>query len=282
MVIRYRGCRVAGGDPPVAVSLVTACIGRTEINRQFIEVTVGSASADLAEVVFVSNGSTSEEEAELEGLLGATGRPYKALRYPEPLGTSGAFNEGVRAASGDVMAVFQNDLLVSHPGWDQEIALFFGSTPHAGVLGFAGARRFGSADLYQTPYDYRQLGRSDVFSSLEDWHFHGHRCDVATRVAVLDGLAMCFTRADWERWGGFDERYQHHCYDIDFSLTAHLNGKANFVYPIRCRHLNGQTVNFAPAYAAQVAHRGGDLGIHQESHQMLYEKFRGRIPVEVA
>ncbi len=270
----------------MTLSIVTACIGRLDINDLFLT-QMHRMCGRPHELVMVSNGSTDEENEILASWLKAMqdemGWTTKLLTHPHPLGTSAAFNRGVEAANGDVVACLQNDLLILQHRWDEEVEAYFKDVIPAsgiGIVGFAGGKGIGSPALYQQPYELHQLARNNVYTSLEDWPVHGAHATAPVRVAVLDGIAMIFRKDQWERWGGYDERYFHHMYDIDLSVTAHYAGNRNYVVPILCKHLNGQSVSGA-VYHEATKERGGDPGIHAESHRLFYEKWRGRLPLSV-
>lgn len=268
----------------MTLSIVTGCIGRTAITDQWL-MHLNRYSAQRHEIIIVSNGSTDAENAELIAMADGLEELDWTVRVidagPEPLGTSRAFNTGVKAAHNEIVVCLQNDLLITQPGWDVLVEMFFKEMPRVGVCGMAGGKRIGAPNLYQVPYELHQLARGDVWSSLEDWEVHGKHANIPVDVVVLDGIAMMFRKTVWEATGGLDERYFHHMYDIDFSITVHMSMLKNYVLPIRCKHLNGQTVNVSQVYADAVADRGGDAGVHTESHRLFYDKWRGILPLSI-
>lgn len=257
------------------LALLTAVCGRNEITRKhFLETTLANC-AEPPEVIVVSNGSTSEEVLELAGMLERAKREFKVARaqlhiLDEPCGSAAAFNAGAALVRAEKVACLHNDLGVFVPGWDQQVIGFLDQNHGAGLVGFAGAKAM---------YAH---GRADVVSSLDDWKIHGGYCGRPEPVAVLDGLAMIARISDYRTWGGMEERYVHHFYDIDLSLRSHFSGKRNYVLPILCHHFSGQTSVASPAYVKWAERLGGDTQIHARATQLFREFWAYRLPVTVA
>lgn len=267
------------------LSVVAGVCGRNEITRRWLDSTIVNCEKPH-ELVIVSNGSTQEENKELSLWLSELkdiGWNTLLVESKEPLGSTVTLNVGVKNATGDIVAMIHNDLLIKDRGWDKTVVDFYDTTPDVGLVGLAGAKQLGAPDIYKVPYVLNQLGRAYVYTSLEDWHVHGDQTVEPTNILVLDGLTMCCRREDFLRLGGFDEKYVHHMYDNDLSLTFAYDGLDNYVLPITCQHLNGQTANF-PAYNEWVKKNhteDADGGIHRISHELFYEKWRGKLPVKV-
>lgn len=264
------------------LSIVTAVCGAPEITKQWLDETIGNCRS-YPELAILNNGSSeAETQAVLDHLRTIHGRAqWSVTSCPEPLGSTRAFNLAAGGATGDIVAMLHNDLMVREQGWDARLVEFFASHPDAGVVGFHGAQGLGAMDIYRTPYRLEQLARWNCWSNLEDWEMHGKHAERPLPVAVVDGMAVCARRADLEAWGGLDESLgPHHMYDNDICLTALAAGRVNYVLPVRARHLSGQTANF-PRYNEAVAHLGGDTGVHRTAHERFYAKWRGRLPVYV-
>lgn len=269
----------------MTLSIVTGVCGSIEVTEQWFRETLAGC-AQPRELVIVAQAETEDEKVRLAAALRQVGERGWACRYvscPEPVGSSHAFNLGVQEATGDIVAMIHNDLMIHQPGWDASILAWFGHHPEAGVAGVHGATGFGAHDIYRTPYRLEQLARWGTCCNLEDAHYHGARLDKPQAVAVLDGMALIARRADLEAWGGLDEGLgPHHMYDADLCLRAMLDhGRVNYMLPISARHLNGQTANF-PRYQEWAVQFGYDIGIHRTAHERFYEKWRGRLPVQVA
>lgn len=258
------------------LSIATAVCGAVEVTQQFLNETMGNCS-EPRQLCVAFNGCTDEEVHQI--LLADRDRDggIAVTVNPEPQGLQ-ALNDAVSLAKGDVVAILHNDLLIRQPGWDVTLLEFFDAHPDAGVVGFAGARKLGRDDIYRTPYQLAQLAREDVWTSLEDWQAHGRQATEPVEVAVLDGLAICLRMDLWRRLGGFDRDFgPWHLYDIHLSLRALEEGFANYVLPIRSRHLGGQTAN-ASRYQRRF---GPDSEVHRIAHERFYARYKGRLPVRV-
>ncbi|HEY6965871.1 MAG TPA: glycosyltransferase [Burkholderiales bacterium] len=91
---------------------------------------------DLAEVevIVVANGCSDGTEAYVQSL----GPPFRLLSFAEPLGFAKAYNEGMKAAHGEVIVLLNNDtkLLPQKKGeWLRMLRAPFDANPGMGVTG---------------------------------------------------------------------------------------------------------------------------------------------------
>ena len=269
------------------LSIVTGVCGRNEITRRWLDTTIANCSQPH-ELIIVSNGSTDEEDLQLDKWLdelSSEGWKTFKIESADPLGPTAALNIGVQHATGDVVAMLHNDVLIKNKEWDSQVINFYDKTLAVGVVGLAGARIMGHPRIYKDPYQIWHLQRFDVYMSLENWKDHERVQHILApiRVAVLDGLALFIKKSVFDQIGGFDENYIHHMYDNDLCLRALEVGYKNYVVPIPCEHLNGQTANY-PRYNEWVKSThtpDSDAGIHKASHEYFYDKWAGKLPVEV-
>lgn len=271
------------------LSIVTAVCGAIDITEQFMHHTVGRCAV-RPELIVVSNGNTPKEEAKLQELLDeftarwAHGGEFRLISLPEPVGSTKAFNAGVALATGDVVALLHNDLLVREGDWDQKVLGFFEANPQTGVCGFHGAQALGSDKLYTAAYDMRQLARTDNYSNLEDAEDHGYRRGTPMEVVTLDGMSLITRLQVFREIGGLEEKYPHHMYDHDLCLTARSQGYTNYMLPISAKHVSGQTAN-ATRYNDHLKEigLGADADVHRQAHVDFYEKWKGtgQLPARV-
>jgi GT2 family glycosyltransferase len=261
-----------------SLSICTAVCGAVDITERWISETLGNCY-EPRQVCVAYNGCT---QIEIDVLTRAV--VGKSIRSPfcvsrDPQGSAVALNDAVALATGDVVAILHNDLMLG-PDWDRSVVEFFITHPKAGVVGFAGAKKLGRDDIYRSPYQLTQLAREDVWTSLTDWQPHGKQATKPVRVAVLDGLAICLRAELWRRLSGFDTAIgRHHQYDQDLSLRALEAGFTNYVIPVSSAvHVSGQTANGA-RYQAQF---GPDSEVHRVAHENMYRKWQGKLPVWVS
>lgn len=260
------------------LSVVTAVCGAIDITHQWVDETIGQCSA-AHELVIVSNGNTAAENdwlSEMGDRVRRKGWRFHLLRYEDPIGSTRAFNAGLSVATGEIVAMLHNDLMVRELGWDRRVIEFFEHRPDAGVVGFHGSRELGHPFIYRVPYELVQLARGDNWSNLEDAESHGQRTSEPMEVVTLDGMALIARRDRLEKFGGMDERYVHHLYDHALCLTARQYGYRNYLLPVHARHISGQTAN-APRYNEALKARGiaGDQQIHRDGHRVFYDFWQG-------
>ena len=86
------------------------------------------------EVIVVSNGS---RDGTTEVAARKLGDDYRLtlIHWPENLGISGGFNEGIAAAKGQYVALLQDDLELGQLNWHREMAYYLDRYPDIGILG---------------------------------------------------------------------------------------------------------------------------------------------------
>lgn len=265
------------------LTIVSAFCGAIPITKQWLHETVGRCFSP-PELVLVSNGNTAEEIEEIHQELHIINERWdepmavSILDYPDPLGSTYAFNRGGEAAQGDVLALLHNDLMVKEQNWDRRVLALFdtdnrGYIRNVGVVGFHGSLSLGHRDLYKVPYVLVHLARGDNFSNLEDAEMHGRRTREIMEVVTLDGMSLIVRKEDFFAWDGLDETYIHHMYDHDLCLKARQRGRHNYLLPVIAKHVSGQTANY-PRYNKAFEHLGEDRGVHTSAHSAFYEKWR--------
>jgi GT2 family glycosyltransferase len=257
------------------ISIVTAICGALDVTQRWFDETIRNCMTD-PEIILVSNGNTPEEVMRLDQMRGS--RQGDLLDFPDPMGSTKAFNAGLRESKGDVVVMIHNDLLMKESGWDARLLSAFENDPGTtiGVVGIHGAAQLGRPELYREPYQLIQLARALTFSNLVDAESHGARLTIPREAVTLDGMFLAARRADLMAWGGFDERYRHHQYDHHLCLIARQAGRRNLFVPLVGHHLSGQTANFS-RYNDDLKAKGidGDSEVHRKSHELFYEYWRG-------
>jgi GT2 family glycosyltransferase len=177
-----------------------------------------------------------------------------------------------RAYTGDVLAFMHDDLILHDPKWSERVLREF-DDPTVGLVGFGGALGHGSDDLYKTPYDYRQLGRSRYRSNTTDAELHGERFAGECDVAVLDGFALIVRREILERWGGWPlgTPVGYSLYDYSLCCEAHRQGYRIRLVGVNCWHMGGQT-------AVKLKMANGQGAAHEEAHRWVYDNYRDVLP----
>lgn len=264
---------------------------------------------DPTQVYVVYNGIPHQREV-VEG-WNASDDPRVWGYYSEVfLGMVPAFAIGVQKAlddEADLIACFHDDLEILDPTWVDQVQRIFKVCPHAGLVGFGGALGLAHPHIYQLPYDPMQLARRGFLSNMRDAEAHGQRTTSPQRIAVLDGFSQIGTAAFWRGWrhdstGRLYEGLRptssmapgwnlftlmqswglvHHAYDAALGAFAKQLGYQVWLAPVACHHYGGRTAVGNAQYQAwaqsQVAN--GDQGFWREAHRIVYDRFRGILPV---
>ena len=185
-----------------------------------------------------------------------------------------------RDSKADLLCYLHADLTIHSRAWDLAVLYEF-EDPSVAVVGFVGAMELGQRDIYKIPYDYRQLARADVWSNLTDWQSHGSQLLAQRDCAVLDSCAVIVRRSFLDRIGGWEASglpNNSHCTDLWISLMAARYGLRTRVIPVSCTHTGGGK---GEAGSSWLEARGGDQAMHRTAHEIIYEGFRGELPLRV-
>jgi hypothetical protein len=185
-----------------------------------------------------------------------------------------AYQRGFEAANRyGVLAYLHDDLLIRDSDWYKRVLVEF-DNPQVGLIGFGGALRHGTDDLYREPYDLHQLGRDKFMSNMVDAEVHGKRFTESCDVAVLDGFSLIVRSSLLHDAGGWPTNTLGYVgYDYWLCCMAHRIGYRIRVVGIACHHLGGQTF-------VKLGMGTGDKHWQQyiDAHFWLYNEFRDVLP----
>lgn len=215
-------------------SIIMPVYNKGELTKQCLtklaEVTEGCSY----EVIVVDNASTDETK----DFLATLGGDIRIISNPENYGFARACNQGAAVAKGRYLIFLNNDTIPNR-GWLQPLVeeveqhtdvAIVGSkllypdqtVQHAGVVI---SRWFG------TPYHFLRGVPSD-------WPVVNTRKELQAVTAAC----MLVRKCDFEKLGGFDERYRNGFEDIDLCLKAREQGLKVVYQPRSClMHLESQT-----------------------------------------
>lgn len=188
---------------------------------------------------------------------------------------------GKEVKNADILGFLHDDILIHEDGWDTRVLDEF-NDPNVVVVGFGGGLAQGHPDIYKIPYELTQLGRSYYISNDDHAEKHGYRFTGSCDVAVLDSLSMFIRREFLDSLGGWPQDFPpNHCLDHWISLSAHKHGKKVRVIGVKTFHKGGQTTVTNQDYHAwaQITEWGSDAEMHKQAHRMIYDQFRGVLPV---
>lgn len=180
--------------------------------------------SDNVEVVVVDDCSGSEEVVGgLKWWGGLFKDRLKVVTPEENLGFLKSSNLGVSRASGEHIILMNNDVRVGSKSVEVEVINFF-KTVEPFTLG--------GAAVYREDTGWNKIAGC-IFPYVAGW-------------------MLLFRKEDWDRLGGFDERYYPYDFeDVDLSTTFIFNGGKLVELPLEVLHLGGQSYGFSPAREMQ-------------------------------
>lgn len=148
--------------------------------------------------------------------------PIKKLFNSSNLGYARSNNVAARAATGEILALLNNDLLLA-PGWlEPMLAVLENPALKAGLVGnvqfSVREDRLDHAGVCVTPQ-----------GKLEHIHSLPSPKPDHIRAFAITGACCLITRADFEHAGGFDEAYVNGGEDVDLCLKLRQQGKYIYV-----------------------------------------------------
>lgn len=228
--------------PAPKVSLIVPTRDRPELLRACVaSLLEGSTYPDM-ELLLVDNQSADAEALALLENFSRDAR-VRVLRYDAPFNYSAINNWAAAQASGQVLALVNNDIEVIAPGWLEEMV----SQALRPGIGAVGAMLYYPDDTIQ--HAGVILGIHGVAAHLycgmpRGYPGQGGRAFVAQSLSAVTAACMVIRREVFEQVGGLDERLQVAFNDIDFCLRVRQAGYRNLWTP------------FAELYHHESASRG--------------------------
>lgn len=198
--------------PCPILSVVVPGFNNAHLSAQVIQDIKDTAdlASDEWELIFVDDGSTDDTEQRCN----ISGVHY--IKHPENRGVAPAWNTGVKASTGDYVAVLNNDIRIKDGNWMTKL---INAVRHATVPGHAIAGpelvNFNSATMFE--------GRN---------------------VPYLNGWCYLFPRRLFAEIGLFDEAFAPASYeDVDLCARAVSVGYELVQVDLRMQHSYSQTVD---------------------------------------
>jgi hypothetical protein len=172
-----------------------------------------------------------------------------------------------------VIGYLHDDLVCDEIDWDYRVMHEF-LDPEVGLVGFGGATRHGSPDLYVKPFEISQLARGNFMSNMKDAEVHGERFRGERDVAVLDGMALFVRRELLDNIGGWpvNTPCDYFMYSEAICCQARRLGYRIRLVGVAVDHLGGKSTglnkDFHPDYEGE--------------HRWLAEEFKDVLPWAVS
>jgi GT2 family glycosyltransferase len=167
-----------------------------------------SSTDSPIEIIVVDNGSQDHTTA-----LAQNFAEVKLIANADNLGFAHAINQGLHAATGEVLVLLNQDI-VAHPGWLEAVLQRLQRQPSAGIVG---------CKLLYPDGSVQHAGGYLAQPMCEGRHY---RDDAESNsIDFVTGAAFAIRRACWQAIGDFDERfYPVYFEDVDFCLRAKQAG----------------------------------------------------------
>jgi GT2 family glycosyltransferase len=209
---------------PVAVTLQISFIiplynhlAQTQAMLASLQATMPAGMA--YEIILIDDFSTDGTRAWLATLADPN---VKTLLNPHNLGFARANNRAASVASGEVLALLNNDLVLS-PGWLQPmLQTLLLPTLNVGLVGNVQYRvADGTLDHAGV-----QLNPSAQFGHIQ---ILADDAPVYTKALAVTGACVLLRKADFDAMGGFDEQFVNGGEDIDLCFKLRAAGKAIYM-----------------------------------------------------
>jgi GT2 family glycosyltransferase len=254
MIERRRLAGLARSSPLRLPSAVRTSLGRVSVVictkdngfllDQLVEGLERTASANLADIVVVSNRTVDPHATAVHDRLAAAGR-IKLLRYDEPFNFSAQSNLGAAASVGDVLLFLNDDVVPVNSTWLRELVAPL-EDPAIGVVGpllLYPDQTVQHAGMY---LGHNRLAGHALRGARLPQGDCGFLATAPRRVMTVTGAALAMRRADFEMLGGFDRTlFALHIQDVDLCLRAHFSGLA-VVYNSRAVLLHMESISVRP------------------------------------
>jgi len=147
----------------------------------------------------------------------------KYFKYPNKLGHAGAINEGIRKASGDVIVVLHDDVVLCQRNWISSMLEIL-NKDNVGV----------ASSLFITDPD-ELYGINKAFAYVYILGWHKSIVNINTQEVLYTGLNNDAIKSEViEKIGLMDETYKYGTHDIDFSERVRRIGYKIVLNPKVC------------------------------------------------
>jgi GT2 family glycosyltransferase len=249
---------------PVLISFIVPLHNHLAETRAMLASLQATVPQDLShEIIFVDDASSDGTPSWLRSL------DDPCIRFwinGVNLGYAASNNAGVRLARGDVLALLNNDLVLS-PGWiEPMLSLLQSPGRRAGLVGNV---QFRVAD---DGVDHAGVDHAGVALSPRGQLFHQNTIAHMPHVQAfaVTGACMLLRKADFWAVGGFDESFVNGCEDID--LCFKLQQAHQKIYVVSESRIH---------HHVSLSRKTNTLQDLQNS-RLLFSRWRGKIKNELS
>ena len=174
------------------------------------------------EIILVDDGSTDGTRSWLRTLAA----PFRVVLNETNLGYAGANNRGAAVATGEILVLLNNDLVLTRRWLEPMLAAHHQLGSRAGVVGNV-QRRVDDSLVDHSGVFINYKGKPEHKRSLRPGWIRW--MNPIVRVAAVTGACALISRDLWEKLGGFDERFANGGEDVDFCFRVAREGRVNVV-----------------------------------------------------
>ena len=242
------------------VSIVIPSRNGLDVLKPCIESLIDTTQYQKLELVIVDNGTDDLEALEYlkylknEYSTGSQSKPFtvKLIEDHGDFNFSRLINAGVKAASGDVLLLLNNDTQAIEAGWLQEML----SHALRKDIGCVGAKLL---------YPDETIQHAGVIMGLGGYAAHSHRglpryeagyfcrAQVVQNLSAVTAACLMVRRDVFDQVNGFDESFAVAYNDVDFCLRVRAAGYRNLYTP------------FAELYHHESKTRGEDTCVNKQA-----------------
>ncbi len=202
------------------------CLPLTQAMLASLRATLPAGLA--AEIIFVDDGSTDGTREWLKSLAATetAALPVRVLLNERNLGYAAANNRGAALATGELLALLNNDLVLTRHWLEPMLAAQRALGPRAGAIGNVQRdARTGAVDHAGIFFNFK--GKPE---HVRDLPLAPARIAAPVRsVEAVTGACLLIARDLWQQLGGFDEGFVNGCEDVDLCLRVQTRGRVNAV-----------------------------------------------------
>lgn len=210
--------------PAPRVSFIVPLFNCLPLTQAMVASLRATVPASLAhEIILVDDGSTDETRSWLATLRDA---PFRVLLNERNLGFAAANNRAAALASGEILVLLNNDLVLL-PSWLEPLLAAHRSLGwQAGVIGNVQIDALnGAVDHAGIVFDLKAKPEHDR-TAPSAW---SRRFAPVRRVPAVTAACALISKALWVELDGFDEGYRNGGEDVDLCFRARANGRINAV-----------------------------------------------------
>ena len=186
------------------ISVIIPVWNGAAVISQCLEAIYKQSSPEPLELICVDNGSTDSSAT----LIGEQFPQATLLTQPTNLGFAGGVNVGLRAATGDLLVLLNQDCLVQ-PGWLDALRQAVTQNPALGIVG---------GQIFNADGSVNHAG-----AVLERPLAYGRHLTTNNQlIEYVTGAMFGITRRTWETVGEFDEGFfPAYFEEVDYCFRAH-------------------------------------------------------------